>query len=288
MRKSFLLCALFLQSSEVFPFTDVTSKYYVEAAIGTATMHSKARIWNNFYGPGTGSMIIFPNLRDGPVYDWNIGYGPANTVGGSPGFAGSASMGCDYRIPKSLFVCGAFFGGGATGAHCSIPYDGTVSTFDPPIGSLKSVIRSAIYLSDGGFFTVGGRFGASMGPIFAFFRLGWAPHRVKCKIQRMGTATTSKDPVPAFYSSSLQKKSISTWISTFLLGVGAEMNLTKNLILGFLIEKHIGGQKDYQFPTGIFTNGNGRGYNTLRVRAKPFLSQYLITMKYAIPACVLK
>jgi opacity protein-like surface antigen len=279
MKKEFFLCALMGCPSLSFSMTDVTSKYYVEAALGTSTMHSKAKIWKNFYGPGSREAPIVPNLLSGPVYVWTLPYGPINTTDGSPGFAGSASIGYDCRLPKSFFVWGAFFGGGGTGAHCSIPYKGAAYSSLPYSNS----VNSAIYLSDGGFFTLGGRFGISMGPALAFFRVGWAPHRIQCKIQRMGTMATSTGYVTAF-----QKKSLSSWISTLLLGAGVDVNLTRNLILGFLIEGHIGGQKDYQFPTGIFTNGSGRGYETIRVRAKPFLTQYLITMKYAFPACVLK
>jgi opacity protein-like surface antigen len=282
MKKKFFLCALMGYPALSFSMTDVTSKYYVEAALGTSSMNSKAKIWNNFSGPGAALRTQIPTALGGPTYGWDVGYGPANTVEGSPGFAGSASIGYDCRLPKSLLVCGAFFGGGGTGAHCSVPYGGSSYTYNP-LGTVETGIRSAVYFSDGGFFILGGRFGVSVSSALAFFRLGWAPHRIQSKIQRMGTIT-----IASGYTSVLQKKSLSSWISTLLLGVGIDVNLTKNLILGFLVEGHIGGQKDYQFPTGTFTDENGQGYNTIRVRAKPFLTQGMITMKYAIPTCVLK
>jgi opacity protein-like surface antigen len=279
MKKIFFQSILLTYAPLSFSMTDVTSKYYVEAALGTSTMHSKAKIWNNFYGPGPVRTSLQPTLLGGPVYDWRIGNGLANTTDGSPGFAGSASIGYDCRVPRSFFVWGTFFGGGGTGAHASIPYEGDTLTYSS-LGTIYSGVRSAIYLSDGGFFTLGGRFGISMGPALAFFRVGWAPHRIQCKIQRIGTTATSSG-----YVDGLQKKSLSSWISTLLLGAGVDVNLTRNLILGFLIEAHIGGQKDYQFPSGIFMKGSASGYQTIRVRAKPFLTQYLITMKYAIPVC---
>lgn len=169
------------------------------------------------------------------------------------GYLGSLQVGWDCKVRDALAVGGVLLEGGF-GTGKMTPGLSVVTTEN---GDTFFTSISYGKLHHRGYFACSLRGGLALGRVLLFGKIGYSGDSWRFRV----------DPFQAK----------SKWVNSLLLGVGADVNLTRCWLLGIGADVRIGG--DAKFKNLQYT------YDNCGLKFRPYLSNGTIWIKYKIPTC---
>ena len=180
---------------------------------------------------------------------------------GMPKFTGGIHFGYDCKFRDRPVTLGVLLGGGFGAGKCKISYPYWSSTAGDIVNdSQVSACRNN--LTHGGFFDAATRFGYVIGRVLPFVKVGWGVHHYKFK----------HDSFPG-----LNFKTKSNWFNAFMFGVGVDVTVHKNILIGLASDVDLCAKKKFKVGTLLDPAG------VLSVRPRNFRTMF--TMKCKFAAC---
>lgn len=171
------------------------------------------------------------------------------------GYFGSLQMGWDCKLRDSILVGGILLEGGfGTGRMRALYpvyiYNGN-AVFD------EQVIQDYAKMRHRGYMTSSLKAGFAMGRALLFLKVGYAGD--SWRIQLPYLASKSK------------------WVSSLLVGLGVDLNMTRHWLIGISSDVRLGG--NVQFKNIVST------YDMLAIKMRPYITNTILWIKYKIPTC---
>jgi len=267
-KKNLFGCLLALVSAaQADSSCDVTSRFY--GGIGLGYVRGSAPILRSkrFYD----QMIQATHSQ--PTTFSNFSFHKKNLRG----LATRLALGGHFLVPNTCAILGAEVSFGFTGAkgHSRLSFDGKNNLNQSWRFDLHRKLRDRFNV------TFAGILGAKVGPVLPYLKVGVGLHSFKW------VENFNVQELPAlFWSDYSYSEARKKTAALFVIGVGVDYNVTKNIVVGAEWTHRrgkLGVYKEAQKAREIFVDPEAFGVGRLEESNKVHLNEFMLTCKYAFP-----